>query len=608
MRLAYRPVRFPERAFSVAHRTDGSIVVESRLPPDGPFQPVTDRIDLWAEVRPDLLAFAERGPDDVWRGQTWRELATAMRSVGEALLGLELGPERPLMLATANSVDGLLLTFAALHVGIPLVPVSPTTFAPGCSAERAKGILALVRPGLVIVSPGDDAALAGGLGAAVMADGGADLVTMSRLERPSGLADQAHAALRPDTMAKVLFTSGSAGSPKAVPQTQGMLETARHMTSVTGSPIEDGPPAYMEWMPWHHVMGGNIALHRNLTFGGTFYIDAGKPIPGRFETTLRNLREISPSSYTSAPVGYAMLIAALERDHDLARSFFKRLWCMVYGGAALAPDVFDRFNTLTEKLLGERIAFCAGYGTTESCGPGLSQYWPAEVPDLLGLPLSGLSAKIAPVGERFELRLKGGNIFAGYVADADADARFDEEGFYRTGDAVLVDPSDIGSGIRFNGRLSENFKLSSGTWVDVGALRLKLLDTLAPLILDAVICGENRQDVRALVWPRPAAIAAFLGRDDWADDAASCVRLEAALGERLAAFTSARGSSSTVTALLILSTPPSAREGEVNDKGYINQRRCLETRAGDVATLYATDTAKTVAWRPPFAASTRSAP
>jgi feruloyl-CoA synthase len=382
-----------------------------------------------------------------------------------------------------------------------------------------------------------------------------------------------------DTPAKILFTSGSTGLPKGVLNTHGNLAAGAEMIRMVGEPLDDSRIAVtLDWLPWHHTWGGNANLNSIVRIAGSMYIDGGRPIPGRFEETLENLRELSPSSFGNVPMAYPMLLAALEKDADLRRKFFKNMRSLGYGGALLPQESFDRLQGNATAELGERLPFGCGWGMTETTSTGLIVYWNVDRAGLLGLPQPGSIVKLVPTGEqsgdRYELRVKGPHVMAGYYGDpAETAQSFDEEGFFRTGDAARwVDESRPESGIAFAGRVSEEFKLASGTWVRATTLRTELFDALQPYVRDLVIAAPDRPWLGALVWLDPAACTG-----DW----------RAGLARRLAAFNASRsGSSTRIRRLLPLDTPPSAADGEITDKRSINARNVLERRAADVARLY----------------------
>jgi feruloyl-CoA synthase len=378
-----------------------------------------------------------------------------------------------------------------------------------------------------------------------------------------------------DTIAKILLTSGSTGRPKGVINTHGNIGGSIQMVRLISEPFDpERVNTIVDWLPWHHAFGGNAQFNGVLSLAGTLYIDTGRPVPGLFDATIENLREISPTSFGCVPAAFGMLAAALERDADLRRKFFKNMRALGYGGALLPQPIWERMQRVAVQEIGEQLPFGTGWGMTETTATGVAVYWNTERTGLLGLPQPGATLKLVPTGDRMELRIKGPHIMRGYYkADALNAAAFDEEGYFRTGDAVRwVDPTRPIAGLEFAGRIAEDFKLLSGTWVQASIVRRDLVEALQPYVSDAVICAPDHPSLGALVWLAMP------------DDA----RLRAGLAQKLAAFNQARqGSADTIARLLILKDPPSPEAGEITDKRSINQRLAMERRANDVALLYA---------------------
>lgn len=545
-----------------------------------------DRIDEAASLHPERTFLAQRrGDGGDWRRLTFGMLGRQTSAVASWLMARGLGPgSPPVMILSENGIEHALLTFGALRAGVAVAPVSPS-YSLGGDFERLRYVLDLAKPSLVFAHDAGRFAnalgIAGDLGHAVVTVEGAGGTPFADL-LAAGDADAVRSrrrAIGTDTPAKILFTSGSTGMPKGVVNTHGNLAAALQMVRQVGEPPNpDAVYTLVDWLPWHHTFGGNVHINAVLRAAGTMYIDDGRPVPGQFEPTIRNLREISPSAYSSVPAAYPMLADAMERDPDLRRSFFRNLRWMSYGGALLPQDLWERMQRLAIAELGERIPFGCGWGMTETSGTGTNVYWNVERTGLMGLPLPGVTLKLVPAGERLELRIRGPQIMAGYLNRPDLNAEaFDEEGFFRTGDAVRwIDPKAPAAGLEFAGRVAEDFKLQSGTWVQSSILRLALLDALQPLVTDLVIAGPDRPWLGALIWLDATAIAA---RDPEA------IRTE--LARKLAAFNSgARGGSTQIRRLLPLVDPPSLAAGEVTDKRSINQRLALQRRAADVERLY----------------------
>ena len=581
-----RSLNRPKPEVSVERRTDGTQILTSprALPENLPL--MIDLLGRAAERRPDVTWLAERrGPERAWQRLTYAEAWAKTGAVASWLIAQGYGPaSKPLAILSDNSLENALFLFGALRAGALVAPVSPNYSTAGDFA-RLDHALSIVEPSLVFAQ--DSQAYGAALDRA--AARGARIVTVDgQYRKGRGLPFGALAAssidaavaerrthLTADTPAKILFTSGSTGLPKGVLNTHGNLAAGAEMIRMVGEPLDDHRIAVtLDWLPWHHTWGGNANLNSIVRVAGSMYIDGGRPIPGRFEETLENLRELSPSSFGNVPMAYPLLLAALERNADLRAKFFKNMRSLGYGGALLPQESFDRLQGNATKELGERLPFGCGWGMTETTSTGLIVYWNVDRAGLLGLPQSGSVAKLVPAGDRYELRVKGPNVMAGYYGDAAATAQaFDDEGFFRTGDAARwVDETRPEAGIAFAGRVSEEFKLASGTWVRATTLRTELFDALQPYVRELVIAAPDRPWLGALVWLDPAACTG-----DW----------RAELARRLAKFNDGRsGSSTRIRRLLPLETLPSAADGEVTDKRSINARRVLERRAADVAKLY----------------------
>ncbi len=565
---------------SVIRRDDGAVFLRS---PHvlGPYpRNLTERLERWAREAPERAFAAQRDPAGGWRTLTYAEAHARVRRIGEALLARGLSTERPVAVLSENSLEHLLLALAAMHVGVPCAPVSPAYSLLSKDYAKLRYVFGLATPGLVFAQ--DEARFAKAIGAAVPK--GTEVIFGERFASleslaPSARVDEAHARTGPDTIAKFLFTSGSTGEPKAVINTQRMLCSNQQMLAQALPYLTEVAPVLVDWLPWHHTAGGNHNIGIVLYHGGTLYIDEGKPVPGLIEKTVRNLREVGPTIYFNVPRGYEALLPHLRTDEVLRKTFFGRLGLMQYAAAVLPQPVWEAYEALAAETCGERILWITGYGATETAPFAMSTNRGAARAGTVGLPVDGLEMKLAPVNDKLEARFRGPGITPGYWRQPELTrAAFDEEGYYRTGDAMsFLDPEDPAGGLEFDGRLAEDFKLTTGTWVSVGPLRARLGAAGAPYVQDSVITGHDRDEVCALVFPSAQA-SREMTRD------ALRVHLQRAL-DRLAADST--GSSNRIARALLLEEPPSIDAGEVTDKGSINQRAVLRTRADLVEILYA---------------------
>jgi feruloyl-CoA synthase len=480
---------------------------------------------------------------------------------------------------------------------VPAAPISPAYSLISTDHAKLKHAFVTVRPKVVFAEEAAPFARAFATLRAidpdlalVTADGGDGTIAFAELTatEPTGAVAKRLDAIGHATVGKYLFTSGSTGMPKGVPQTHGMMV---HVVAGQEGLRDDGgeeraPPVMLDWMPWSHISAGNINFNGNLHGGGTLYLDEGKPVPGLFETTIRNLYEVSPSGFGTAPIAYAMLADAMERDPQLRACFFRNLSAMGYGGATLSNDLYERMQALAIEETGERLPFLTMYGATETQGVTVV-HWATERVGLIGLPLPGTTLKLVPSGDKMEVRVKGPTVTTGYHNDPERTAAaFDEEGFYKLGDAArFLDPERPEEGLVFDGRVTEDFKLSSGTWVSVGTLRPDVITACSPYLQDAVIAGQDKPFIGVLAWPSQAALQTLAEATPGSDPVETLTGLVA---ERLRAFNAdAGGSSRRVRRLIVLRDPPSIDAGEITDKGYVNQRATLAARAALVDSLYA---------------------
>jgi feruloyl-CoA synthase len=600
----FRTINWLERDIAVERREDGVVVLQSRIPLKPYEQHIPASLTKWARQTPERIWLAQRaGARRDWRKLSYGAAKRMVDALTQGLLNLKLEDGRPVAILSGNSIEHALMTQAAMQARLPAAPVSPAYSLMSHDHQKLKYLFELIRPAVVMVQDGPTFEKA--LNALDL-----DGVTVVHVARPcDGIdsvaftelaatpvtpeVDQSIARITPDTVGKLLFTSGSTGMPKAVINTQRMMCANAAMMMQVRPRDTDGPQAtYLDWMPWNHTMGGNALFNPVLTEGGTLYIDDGRPLPGQFDETIRNLREISPTYYANVPAGYAALAAAMEKDDALCRSFFKNLGLMAYGGARLPDDLYERMQALAVRATGTRIVFYTGWGSTETAPTSTGTYWDTERVGLIGLPFPGVELKMVPTGAKYELRLRGVNVTPGYFGQPElTKTMFDEEGFYCIGDAgVFVDPADPVQGIVFAGRVVEDFKLTTGTFVHVGSLRTDAIAAASPVIQDALVTGQDRAFVGLLAWPNLHACRQIIGKHDASfeevvkhPDVIACFRRGLEVHN-----TSAEGASSRlISRAMLMVEPPSIDGNELTDKGYINQRAGLERRAALVERLYA---------------------
>jgi feruloyl-CoA synthase len=573
------PIKFLPAAVDVERRADGTLILRSPVGLRPYARCLGEYLERWAAERPDDVFLAQREGDG-WRKVTWLETRNRVHAIASALLARRLSAQRPVAILSDNSIEHALLALAAMHVGVPVAPVSPAYSLMSKNFVKLNKIVDLIEPGLIFVDHVKQYERA----LMAIADRDFELISADDFGRLSHQTDtaavaDAFASVQPDTIAKFLFTSGSTGEPKAVINTQRMLCSNIQSRAQTWPFLEDEPPVLVDWLPWNHTFGGNNDFGLVLAHGGTMYIDGGKPVPGLIEITVRNLREVSPTICFNVPRGYDALLPFLETDAELRRRFFLRLKVILYAAAALPAHLWKRLEEFSIKETGKRVPMTSAWGSTETAPQVTIVHFEPVRPSVIGLPSPGYELKMVPVDSagKYELRVRGSNVTPGYWKRPDLTAAaFDDEGFYKMGDAGrLADPDDPAKGIEFAGRLSEDFKLASATWVHVGALRVRAIAALAPIAQDIVVAGHDRNEIGFLIFPKPGT--------DVRDPAVhECVRrgLDALRQE-------GGGSSTYATRAILLEEPPSIDAGEITDKGYINQRAVLERRAELVQKLYA---------------------
>ena len=566
---------------------------------------LTERLEHWAAHAPDRTFLAQRDAGGAWVQLTYASVLARVRRIAQALLARELSAERPVAILSGNDIPHALLALAAMYVGVPYAPIAPAYSLVSGDHHALRHVLDVLHPALVFVSKGDayrevlpllrshDAEL-------VVGDDSAHALGATRFDEleeqpPGGAVDAAHAAVGADTVAKILFTSGSTGLPKGVITTQRMLCSNQEMLRAVMRFLAEEPPVLCDWLPWNHVFGGSHNFGIVLYNGGTLYIDEGRPTQEGIGTTVDNLREIASTVYFNVPRGYELLVPHLRRDARLRERFFSRVEILFYAAAGLGQRFWDELQALAVETCGERIRMVTGLGATESAPFALCVASDDARAGMIGLPVPGVELKLVPSGEALEARLRGPNVTPGFWRDhARTRDAFDEEGFYRLGDAVSwVDREHPSRGLMFDGRLNEDFKLSTGTWVRVGPLRARLLAQLGELATDVVLAAPDREGVAALIFPNLAScrtLCADLPAEAPARDVVGRPEVRSAIARLLHSFSGhATGSSTSVERAILLDEPPSMNAAELTDKGSINQRAVLRNRAALVDALYASE-------------------
>jgi len=583
----------------VDRRPDGTIYLSSpRALPDYPGK-LTDRLVHWANLTPDRVFMAERssspplageGREGAWRTVTYAQTLEKVRRIGAALLTRNLSEERPIVILSGNDLDHALLGLAANYVGIPYAPISPAYSLISSDFGKLRHIIKLLTPGLVYAS---NAQYQRAISSSVPLWTEIVVGSLAKLDAAPEDADTAHADVTPDTIAKFLFTSGSTGIPKAVINTQRMWCANQAMIVSALQFFADEPPVIVDWAPWHHTAGGNHDVGLVIHNGGTLYIDGGKPLPGAIDETVKNLREIAPTWYFTVPKGYEALLPFFRADAGLRENFFLRLKVLWFAGAGLAQHVFDEWKEMAYRTCGEDILFLTGLGSTETAPYAFGRMWDAENSANIGLPPPGLDVKLVPLAEgKYEARLKGPSITPGYWREPKLTAEaFDDEGFYKLGDALRFDdPARPEKGLLFEGRIAEDFKLATGTWVGVGPLRVAFIAHCAPYVKDVVIAGADRDFLSGLIFPDLDACRRLAPelKDAKPEEILAHESVRGEFRSLLDSFArQSTGSSTRIARAIVTGTPPSLDRGEATDKGSINQRMVLQNRAALVDELYA---------------------
>jgi feruloyl-CoA synthase len=602
-RYPIRPARIATPDTAISTGADGAIYLQSRCRLGVYPRQITESLERWADEVPDRLFLVQRDLQGRWRSLSYAETLARVRRVAQALLDRRLSSESPLMILSGNSIEHAVMALAAMYVGVLYTPVAPAYSLQARDYGTLREIFERVQPALVfaaegalyeralhsVLRPGVELAVASSCPEGIAAS------TFAELEQtPATIAvDEAHRRVGPDTIAKILFTSGSTGHPKGVINTQRMLCSNQEMIRTVLTFLADEPPVLCDWLPWNHTAGGNHNFGLTLYNGGTFYIDDGRPTPAGIEAMVCNLREVAATAHFTVPRTYEMLLPYLREDTVLRARFFTKLRIFFYAAAGLTQRVFDELQSLAVQTCGERLLWVTGLGSTETAPFAMCTGDRGAWAGFVGFPVPGMEVKLAPVGSKLEARVRGPNVTPGFFRDDErTKASFDKEGYYHMGDALrFVDADDPGKGLMFDGRLAEDFKLSSGTWVSVGPLRTKILAYAGGYAQDVVIAAPDRDYPAALIFPNLAmcrALCPDLAPDTpiraTLDDHRVRDKFRAILSELARQST---GSSTFAARAILLDEPPSIDTRETTDKGSLNQQAVLKNRSAIVEELYA---------------------
>ena len=588
---------FPPQELDVEKREDGTLILRSPIKLEEYEINVGNKFKKTCEQVPENIWLAERENGE-WTKLSYKKALKNINSISQYIIDNGLNQKKPIMILSGNSINHGLLNVAGLFCGVPVAPISVAYSLMSSDYAKLKHCFELVDPGLIFVEDG------------IMFEKALENLPLDNIKvictknpvlkynmelfknllciDPNNEIEKTYNAVTPSYIAKYLFTSGSTGMPKGVINTQKML-CVNMQQGHQVRPQEFGESIIVDWLPWNHTMGGNLSLNGIFWNGGTMYIDNGKPIPSLFLNTIKNLKEISPTSYGSVPAGLAMLLEALKSDKDLSKSFFKNLSYISYGGASLPPEIWYGIRDLAKNTTGNDIDLVSGWGATETAPLSTSTYFKLDKPGNIGLPVPGIEIKMSPVGNKMELRVKGPNVTPGYLKRDDLTKKaFDEEGFYIIGDAGrLVDANDPSRGIDFDGRVVENFKMLTGTWVDVGSLRLAVINSCAPLLQDGLVTGHDKNYLGFLAWPNIEACKKFLGQELEVKEIINHSLLREEIKRNIVIHNkNLPGSSTKIKKLILMHIPPSFDNNEITDKGYVNQSSALAARADLVNKLY----------------------
>ncbi len=585
-------MRYGEHNTSVETQSDGTLLYQAVTPLGTVADTTSVWLHEWAVERPSATFLAERSGDG-WRTVSYAEALEMVRAIGGSLIERGLTAETPILVISGNSVDHALLALAAQYVGVPTVPVAEQYSLIPQARGRLIEAAEMVNPAMVFAQ--DTARYGDALElfpdkVRVIAQG-TGYTTIADLSKGSTIdVDAAHGLVGPDSVVKILLTSGSTSAPKAVPTTHKMMCTNQAQLALALPFLQDRPPVLVDWLPWNHVFGGSHNFNAILANGGSFYIDEGKPTPALIGRTVENLKLQSGSLAFNVPVGFALLLKEFDRDPELAKSYFSALDMMFYAGASLPQDVWEGFEKYALKYRGALPLMTSSWGLTETAPACLMQQEPIRKSGIVGVPLSGTTMKMIPNGDdRYEIRVKGPNIMTGYLNNPEKTAEaFDEDGYFITGDAMaFVDAQDPNKGLRFDGRISEEFKLLTGTWVRAGALRMDVLAGLVPLATDVVITGADLSEIGAMIFPDPGQLSALGFNGESQDGIVTDANILAVFAEKLTEMQKSGASSSTrIARAVVLTEPASMPDGEMTAKGNLNFRKILTRRADILDHLY----------------------
>jgi len=593
-----RTSNFKPHDVSGEQRSDGTLLLRSNAEMGDVVDTSADWLHRWSDEAPERIFLAERSGAG-WREETYQSTLQKVRAIAASLLARGMGPDTPILIMSGNGVDHGLLTLAAHYVGVPTAPIAEQYALIPAARERLEHAISLVKPRMAYVVDADKFAHA----ITIDALAGVEIVASdvgsqsgvtgmdTLLQGDSGVdIDAARGQVTPDSVVKILMTSGSTSAPKGVMTTQRMMCVNQTQIADSLPFLTERPPSVVDWLPWNHVFGGSHNFNMMLANGGSFYIDDGKPLKGLFDRTVENLKMVTGSLVFNVPVGFGMLLQALKSDQDLRQRFFQDLDMIFYAGASLPQDIWQGLEQMALDVKGEVPLMTSSWGLTETAPATMIQQEPTDRSGVIGVPMSGVTLKLVPEEDgRYEVRAKGPNIMPGYYNDPQKTAEaFDDEGYFVTGDAmVFVDPDNMNAGMRFDGRISEDFKLLTGTWVRATALRMSLLGHFAPLAADLVITGQDKSDIGVLIFPNKEAIEAAGHALDDVDGMLSDPSLLNALRERLAVWNAENASSSTrIARAAFFAEPASLVDAEITAKGNLNFRKVLQRRSAILDHLY----------------------